>query len=325
VNECTENEYWCHNGQCIPTEFFHDSSLNPDCLDRTDEPVDSYLSLCHNDPSFRCEEHTCRPGKEEFPCGDGQCRNGIVKCTNGRRNFLLNDPCSKAMDCLMKLFTENNNEWCKEFCTKDKCQSLYEFPSSTLLLGHVRLIFENKEREINTFNIPLPDYVCYDENLCAENLPGTVYLYNNSTCRRFHELNLAINSLYPTIHILVKSVQDRFRACLLMFHETHYCNLSTLYQCENSIKCISKHRLVDGIKDCPFGDDEKFNESCSLNDVHHRFKCPADYGNKCWAPLIILDGKKDCKLGEDERDVNEKYKPKSKSFFVILVINTSKK
>ncbi|CAF5066706.1 unnamed protein product, partial [Rotaria magnacalcarata] len=38
INECAENEYRCHNGQCIPMEFFHDSSLNPDCLDRTDEP-----------------------------------------------------------------------------------------------------------------------------------------------------------------------------------------------------------------------------------------------------------------------------------------------
>ncbi|CAF4331322.1 unnamed protein product, partial [Rotaria magnacalcarata] len=38
INECADNEYRYHNGQCIPMKYFHDSSLNPDCLDRTDEP-----------------------------------------------------------------------------------------------------------------------------------------------------------------------------------------------------------------------------------------------------------------------------------------------
>jgi hypothetical protein len=61
MNECGDNEYRCHNGQYVPQEFLRDNPLNPDCLDRTDEPIFSqsiFAVPCYQDPSFRCEEHT---------------------------------------------------------------------------------------------------------------------------------------------------------------------------------------------------------------------------------------------------------------------------
>ncbi|CAF1258149.1 unnamed protein product [Rotaria sp. Silwood1] len=60
MNECAENEYRCHNGQCIPIEFYHDVRTEPDCLDGTDEPayLPSY-KYCAMHPEFRCEERTC--------------------------------------------------------------------------------------------------------------------------------------------------------------------------------------------------------------------------------------------------------------------------
>ncbi|CAF0960838.1 unnamed protein product, partial [Rotaria sordida] len=73
-----------------------------------------------------------------------------------------------------------------------------------------------------------------------------------------------------------------------------------MYRCEKSSKCISKQRLLDGIPDCPFDDDETFNQSCSLNDIRQRFRCSNDNNEKCFASLVIQDGKKDCKYGEDE-------------------------
>ncbi|CAF5124060.1 unnamed protein product, partial [Rotaria sp. Silwood1] len=37
------------------------------------------------DPSFRCEEHSCRPTmSEHFVCGDGQCSAENGKCNSGR-------------------------------------------------------------------------------------------------------------------------------------------------------------------------------------------------------------------------------------------------
>jgi hypothetical protein len=91
INECAENEYRCHNGQCIPVEFFQDIPLNPDCLDKTDEPVVSISVIrCPNDPTFRCEEQTCRPGTNEFSCDDGTCIAEMTfECLNGRDNLCL--------------------------------------------------------------------------------------------------------------------------------------------------------------------------------------------------------------------------------------------
>jgi hypothetical protein len=53
INECENNEYRCHNGQCISEDFFRDNILNPDCLDGTDELAhEEYPSLCTYDPTI---------------------------------------------------------------------------------------------------------------------------------------------------------------------------------------------------------------------------------------------------------------------------------
>lgn len=152
----------------------------------------------------------------------------------------------------------------------------------------------------------LPDYVCYDEKRCAEFLPATVYP-NNLTCRRFHELGLKDTETYYNIETLVKYVKSRFRACLVVTNGIHYCNYSTMYQCQNSSKCISKQRLLDGIEDCPFNDNETFNQSCSLPDIHQRFNCSDDDGEKCFSWIVVQDqdSKVNCKYGEDEGDEND--------------------
>jgi hypothetical protein len=67
INECSDNEYRCHNGQCISQKFLRDNPLNPDCLDKTDESIFGPTTFsCSQDPSFRCEEYTCRPGSFNF-------------------------------------------------------------------------------------------------------------------------------------------------------------------------------------------------------------------------------------------------------------------
>ena len=35
--ECTNDEFRCGNGFCIPNNFFNDDVYNPDCIDRSDE------------------------------------------------------------------------------------------------------------------------------------------------------------------------------------------------------------------------------------------------------------------------------------------------
>ncbi|CAF1451289.1 unnamed protein product [Adineta ricciae] len=50
-------------------------------------------------------------------------------------------------------------------------------------------------------------------------------------------------------------------------------NSTLFYYCQNSTKCISKHRLMDGIQDCILNDDETISYSCELDDQHFRFQC----------------------------------------------------
>ena len=320
INECAENEYRCYNGQCIPGEFFRDVPSNPDCLDTTDEPVNDYYygSGCHEDPTFRCEEHTCRPGEAEFSCGDGRCVDGISDCLNGRDRLFVDNLCSRAMACSMGLYYLVDLEWCKtcekKNCSKDTC-SQFEFPSGPVLFGHVRFIFAYQENK-SVSDKRLPEYVCYNENLCADFLPATVYL-NNSACRSFRELGLGEIHSNVILQQPIDKVRDRFRPCLVVSNETHYCNHSTIYRCQNSTKCISKHRLVDGIQDCPFLDDENFDQSCSLNDAHQRFICLVGNGKMCFASLTVRDGKKDCKNGEDEHKKEQVSKETHINFQII--------
>jgi hypothetical protein len=308
LNECPESEYRCHNGQCIPIEFLRDISDQPDCLDGTDEGPYA-LQGCYNSPNFHCEEHMCQPGGDEFPCGDGECAKELFKCQNGRNSFLPSNFCFNDTACSVKLYDQVDYKWCLLFCSetncvKDNCSMVYEFRDFLLLFGHVHFMFSQKNS--NYYEIILPDYVCYDVKLCPHFPPPTEQ-FDNMTCRPFSDLKLPNTDSYNNWDTALNDIKNRFRGCLTTTNEIHYCNYSTMYQCENSSKCISKHRLLDGIRDCPFNDDETFNESCSLNDIRQRFKCKDEENEKCFTLLIVQNGKKECKYGEDEYNVAEAF------------------
>lgn len=75
TNQCAENEYQCRNGMCINEVFLLDSypSLySPECLDGSDEVRRKRHKGCFTEPSFECEDTTCR-SSFHFSCGDGDC------------------------------------------------------------------------------------------------------------------------------------------------------------------------------------------------------------------------------------------------------------
>ncbi|CAF1516605.1 unnamed protein product [Adineta ricciae] len=302
MNECSSDEFRCHNGQCISAVFLADEPVNADCLDRSDEPLNTDFSeTCFNNPSFACEERMCRPGKQEFPCGDGQCIGEVDRiCLNGKRNFLSNDSCLNAMNCLLDMIGYDEEEWCDRLCPDVRCMSEYcpdsfEFPAEPVLFGHVRLIFET-EKLID--NVRLPSYVCYNEELCKDFLSPTIYI-NGSACRHLSQLNLSTIQSSSIFSIFVRTLKHTFRSCAVIPSGIYDCNHKNAYQCKNSTKCISKYRLVDGISDCLHGDDEEYKESCELNDHHHRFRC-FDDKKRCFARLVVRNGHYECHGNEDE-------------------------
>ena len=227
-------------------------------------------------------------------------------------NFSINDNCLMTMQCLLRFPTSDDGSirrQCEkvcpnQICPKSNCPSLYKFPSFPVLYGHVRFVFMNKERELFPRETPLPDYVCYDEKRCSDFLPPTIDIMN-LRCRQLSELDLKNGTRYEKIYKFIQDLKNIFRMCLITLNEIHSCNHSTMYQCSNSSKCISKHRLMDGIQDCPFNDDETYNNSCSLSDAQYRVRCSANGKIKCFAPFTFLNSKSDCEYGEDERTAEQ--------------------
>ena len=320
INECDENEYRCQNGLCVAHEFFRDDDASPECLDRTDEEDLRHYELCVSDPSFRCEEHTCKiseNSKADFACGDGQCLHSTSLCVNRRNTPILNvdsyaerkELCWIVMACLTRFINDQtkplHEKWCGNLTTatnqriiREQCPPLFAFPINWIVLGHVRFFYTNSIRLPLRAPV-LPAYVCYNQELCPL-LPSTVRLQSSSnqslTCQHWRE-SMADYSIISWI-TLVGAIQKHFRPCLsLVSDDRREENIASLFRCPNSSKRISKHRLVDGIKDCRGGEDERYPNSCDIGSKY-RFKCPLT--GKCLTPILVNDGQDDCEDVSDE-------------------------
>ena len=272
VHQCAENEYRCHNGQCIPRQFFSDDRDDPDCLDRSDEPVDlSYWNSCYQNPSFRCEEHACRPHGHTFACGDGQCVAKFDRCHNGRDQQWIESlsssehlpkRCAMLIRCLTIFITDRScQSWIDEVKIDeylDDCPSVIEYPRWPIHLGHLRLLYAKSDIEA----FPRPSYVCFDAQLCDCLQPS--YFHKNLTCLPgdFFDFHSSISG-DPWID-LVFELNSHFSSCLRSLDPP-----SLFYLCRNSSKSIGEHRLADGNVDCCHHDDESSELTCSLSDRIH--------------------------------------------------------
>jgi hypothetical protein len=253
ANECRSNEYRCHNGLCVPADNFHDSPLNPDCLDGSDEPVNLTIDCMWN-PSFRCEERMCRHSVE-FSCGDGTCtkRSFLVDhytCPNERDVFLtqamtkpsetpdLSDQCWQTIMCatnlasLIPIKCSCHGQKCATLI-KTECISQFTFPGGAVMFGHVYFIFMNNRTKGKT-SVWLPDYICYNDHLCPF-LPSTIKI-NGSTCREHDKFGLA--SHYNYFFQFTAALMNIFRACSAE-NDTRCHQYSDLFHCDvNLSKCI---------------------------------------------------------------------------------------
>ena len=335
MNECEENEYRCHNGLCVAHEYYRDDVANPECLDRTDEGYAEYQYSCANDPSFRCEEHTCgiRQNGLSFSCGDGHCLETASECANKRNTLTLKfdnhaeryGPCWTTMACLTGYLNERMQtlyqKWCRNLTsalsrqiTQEHCPATFEFPTGWVILGHVRLLY-TKNSTVSLREHLLPTYFCYKQELCPF-LPYTVRVNKSNneslTCRHWNEV-LDFDGGGHIWLQLVQLIQTYFHPCSTLVdginHEKN--GITSLFRCPNSSKYISKHRLVDGITDCPGNEDEGYQNSCELGSKY-RFRCSLD--GRCLSPTLIHNMWSDCKDNSDETDENYSQRQQRISF-----------
>lgn len=300
VNECNENEYRCHNGLCIPKDFLDDNT--PQCLDKSDIVDTFYLGSNAFPYVFYHEEHSCRAGHEQFSCGDGQCVADFSACLS-QRHLLLNksiatqgnlfDACWMVMSCLTKILDRVNGTSCEQFLRSTNisaylqtCEPLIQFPTVPVLFGHVTFLYRSTDARALDMDLSLmPDYVCYDQQLCDFLTP--TFLEGNYSCRRGHEIGFDSSVQPKNWSSIILLIEPYFRRCLLRRQSQNDSHHSSLYCCMNTSKCISKHRILDGISDCYLNDDEQaFDLSCSIDDSL-RFKCSNE--NKCYSSLVSQD------------------------------------
>jgi len=308
LNECSEDEYRCHNGLCISDEFWENGVNEAECLDRSDElPNVSYLTECYRDPRFHCEEHTCRSNWHEFSCGDGECVQKFNQCHNGRHIQLiesissqgnLTEKCWLAMLCLTKLDRQIQCENLLEYL--QTCESIFEFPIGPIHLGHIRFLYEKpyfKLKNNNQTKFLYPDYICFDDDRC--DCINPTYFYRNLTCIHSKQIDFQSEITgYPWIDLIFE-LNYHFSSCLIQQSmNIELNNQSTMYFCENSSKIISKHRIHDQQRDCCFNDDENSSLSCSINDKY-RINCPNE--DLCLSSLQSIEDCPDYEAYNDQQ------------------------
>jgi hypothetical protein len=314
MNECGVDEYRCHNGLCLSTEVSTSENYLTDCLDRSGTTLlNGYYSSCSRDSFFICEEHSCQPGLRQFACGDGECVEDFGVCKNGRHHLLfesmsvqgnLSDECWLAMICLTKIKDHIDQVSCQKFINLSKifdslenCDSLIQFPINPVLFDHIYFLYNTTNMQLMDMKLSFPpNYICYDEKRC--DFLQVTYRYENKTCRMAKQMGFKSNVKYTTWKSLIDTIKPYFNGCSII--ENNLSEYNSLYCCQNSSKCISKHRILDGITDCYLNDDEEqFQLSCSLNDTH-RWKCPDE--NICYSPLF---SKKICNSTVSSRTLSD--------------------
>ena len=291
--------------------MFDDDPRNPDCVDGTDEPVQNryvniYPKNCYLDSTFRCEEQRWRTLEgSPLECSDGSITTYLsVSYTSGcqndrdhqikdairsyQYNKLLSEKCWNAI----YNFTDEYRDYSDKTrvtllinMIEQNCKDLFMFPTSPISYGHVFLMYTS-DRFYNEKNMGQPKYICFNSIYCPFIKP-TMEI-NGSSCISYLDLNV---SKTFSRSVGLSQIVNVFQWCYLP-NERQQCNNSeTMYQCQQSLNCISTRRLFDGKEDCYGGDDEKTNFTCSLKNKV-RISCPLE--DKCVSHLKVSNAAGAC-------------------------------
>ena len=206
LQRCREDEYQCENGQCISKVFYRDGDQTFECLDQSDEGKQLRVFRTRlGEPTF---------ANEDIVCSDRLYRSE-VKATSScvyRRQYLLedlmlidtpkhlSDICWLAFQC-RHTFKSNRDPLCLQHCGNDRCTGLFFrecpdpiiLPATALAFGHIFVAY-CKKVDIYHYR-PLPDYICYNEQLCSsfhtDNIP---ILTNGSVCRLVQDFSFDFQS-----------------------------------------------------------------------------------------------------------------------------------
>jgi hypothetical protein len=208
-------------------------------------------------------------------------------------NGKLTGACRNAMICLIGLVKEVNETSCEillmqnstAYAAPEQCGPFFQFPTVPIHSDHVCFFYENPHLKLNEGQFLFPDYICYNQQQCDFIIQDSTH--ENQTCLNTTEVMPQRNNFKSPWAQLMPWVGRYFRSCSILHANFHnkkkYNDYSSLYNCQNSSKFISKYRIMDGMQDCLMNDDEEYPDSCQLNDKY-RVKCIDT--TTCWSPTV---------------------------------------
>ncbi|CAF4180847.1 unnamed protein product, partial [Adineta steineri] len=312
-NECKPNEYRCYIGQCIPNEFVEDDIYNSDCIDESDEIakesniLESYFPV---EPAFGRDDTICRSTFVTSSCIYSR-RLPLMQSMFSIKDNNVSDECWSAYKCYFAIKTAEHpnitfdviNEECIPII-KDKCPDMLYVPNIPVFFGHIYTAY--KKNELLHPQRTEPPYLCSNKSFYGDSLSlVSETLSNNTMCFKISRFTSWQTTGTPNvIQRFGRSMNDIFRQ-IRQIHSIinfplHRCNESNFYQCRNSSKCISFHRLINGVTDCPYNDDENIYEDTNprlFAQVKHKYyKCHVT--NKYITQSEVFD--ENCNCGDDE-------------------------
>lgn len=301
LNECELNEYRCEDGSCIPEEYWLDGQY--DCSDKSDEQTPKTNKITSVfcplvSSQFDCDEATAH--LEYFACGDGQfvedslfdlsCynyRSNMFFCEasappieetwtleNGHcvgkdrisKNLTEMDPVEKCIFYLKCKLTRSIIIGCdaviNQFHSECRKKTIY-YPSGPLLKPYVHTVY----RQIQGKLYPIPNYVWFNGSIKCVG-----HQAHSGVQQTLFEWELFF-STYPFDTLFCHNAEIKMISNL-QFDRNCWNNTKQSHFCQQSLRCISKHRLQNGIRDCISYEDEREQQAyCILSK--HRLKCSA--------------------------------------------------
>ncbi|CAF3996815.1 unnamed protein product [Rotaria magnacalcarata] len=158
-------------------------------------------------------------------------------------------------------------------------------------------VAKSSHSNVKSVSIDILSFSCGD----GQFLPMTDLPTGSLRCSNLQHKQATLAMLTSLDHLKDIKCQQAFRFLLLTNrsygNNAMSCENSTYFYCNQSLKCISYHRVGDGFVDCYYGEDEHFS-TCRLN-VSNRFICQSE-PTKSLSPVEIWNGLDYCPKGEDE-------------------------
>ncbi|CAF1081307.1 unnamed protein product [Adineta ricciae] len=260
----------------------HERISKIDCTNGFDEQNCNKLEL------NECDE------TNEYRCLNGQCidkvfyRDQYPDCADHS-----DEKFTSARSCFHNFGIQCEERWCpsmwfscgdghcydgpnindKNSCAsqRDRLYLKQMMPSTLILFSHVTLVYKDNK----------PELICYNESLCPylfknDYFTANIMSINGSTCQLLNN---------QTFTNPVHDVKRLVRSCSLLPHIQEF-DQCLSFQCTDGSKCLSHHRLLDGYEDCSNGEDERQNNTCTLN---HSYRFTCDSGTRCIHPWAVAN------------------------------------